>query len=175
MTINREMSNSFRFKCNTCGDVHEGAPSFSFKAPIHYETLTSEEKREKARLGTDFCLIDEKNSFIRVLLEIHIHGSDEPFLWGVWVSVSQDNFRMYCDHFRDNDYEDKYFGWFSNRLPYYPDTLNIKTYAIVNADGERPTLELEPSDHPLSIDYYNGISWQKAVEIAEAAMHGDTS
>lgn len=51
-------------------------------------------------------------------------------------------------------------------------TVNL---GIVNADGERPTLELEPSDHPLSIDYYNGISWQKAVEIAEAAMHGDTS
>lgn len=53
---------------------------------------------------------------------------------------------MYCDHFRDNDYEDKYFGWFSNRLPYYPDTLNIKTYAIpkstasLKADQFLPTL-----------------------------------
>jgi hypothetical protein len=175
VTASREMKTSFRFKCSTCGEVHEGAPSFSFEAPIYYEILTSEEKREKANLGTDFCVIDEKDYFIRVLLEIHIHGSDEHFLWGVWVSVSQDNFEKYCAHFEDSDYEDEYFGWFSNKLPYYPDTLNIKTYALVRPDGQRPTLELEPSDHPLSVDYYNGISWQKAADIAEAAMHGDTS
>ena len=175
MTKNHEIENGFRFKCRTCGEEHEGAPSFSFEAPIYYEILTSEEKREKARLGTDFCVIDENHFFIRALLEIHIHGSDEPFLWGVWVSVSQDNFKKYYEHFGDSYYEDEYFGWFSNKLPYYPDTLNIKTYARVKPDGQRPKLELEPSDHPLSVDYYKGISWQKAVGIAEAAIHSDTS
>ena len=173
--MNGGMMNSFRFNCRTCGKLHEGAPSFSFEAPIHYEMLSSEVKREKAKLGTDFCVIDGKDHFIRVLLEIHIHGSDEPFLWGVWVSVSQANFIKYYDHFGDSAYEDEYFGWFSNRLPCYPDTLNIKTYALVKPNGQRPTLELEPSDHPLSVDYYKGISWQNAIEITEATMHGDTA
>jgi hypothetical protein len=39
-------------------------------------------------------------------------------------------------------------------------------------DGDsRPFIVLEETDHPLSIDYHNGISIAKAQEIAEAIMH----
>jgi hypothetical protein len=34
-------------------------------------------------------------SFVRACLEIPIHGVSEPFLWGVWVSLSQKNFDRY--------------------------------------------------------------------------------
>jgi hypothetical protein len=37
--------------------------------------------------------------------------------------------------------------------------------------GIRPWLELEQTDHPLSIDFHNGITIARAQEIAEYAMH----
>lgn len=64
-----------------------------------------------------------------------------------------------------------YFGWFSNRLPFYPDTINLKTRARPRRDGVRPALELEDIDHPLCIDWHKGIIIERAQQIAEVAVH----
>jgi hypothetical protein len=45
-----------------------------------------------ARLSQDVCIIkdtDHLDYFVRVCLEIPISGVDQPFLWGVWISVSE--------------------------------------------------------------------------------------
>jgi hypothetical protein len=164
----------FSFICSRCGRTHEGSPSFAYSAPIYYEQLNEGDKRTLATISDDFCEItqtDQTDRFIRTILEIPINGVEEPFLWGVWVSLSEGNFDKYMENFDSPTYEDEYFGWFSNRLPYYPDTLNLKAQAFVKPGRERPLIQLEPTDHPLSIDSRAGISWQKAMEIAEIAMH----
>jgi hypothetical protein len=164
----------FRFQCSACGEMHEGSPSFGYSAPHYYDLLSDEDKKKLAILSEDFCAIkheEGKDCFIRTILEVPIHGADAGFLWGVWISVSETNFNKYRDNFRNDAYEDHYFGWFSNRLPYYPDTLALKTRACVQPGGQRPGIELEPTNHPLSIDYRNGISWDKAIEIAELILH----
>jgi len=106
-----------------------------------------------------------------VLLEIPIHRHREPFRWGVWVSLSQENFQRYLDTWDDPDESDCYFGWFSNRLPFYPDSLSLKTQVHPRKNGVRPYIELESKDHSLSIDFHNGISVVRAQEIAEYVMH----
>ena len=141
---------------------------------MQYHSLSQDEKETTAKLGDDICVIkhqDHTDHFIRVILEVPIHGAVHPFTWGVWISVSKSNFKKYTDHFRDEAYEDKYFGWLCNALPFYPQTIQLKASASVKPGGERPRIQLEPTDHPLSIDSREGVSWQKAVAIAQVAMH----
>jgi hypothetical protein len=156
--------------------IHEGSPSFGYPEPHQYSELSDDERTQSASLSDDFCIIrhaDQTDRFIRAILEIPIIGIEEPFLWGVWASLSESNFEKYREHFKSETYADNYFGWFCNRLPYYPNTLNLKARAIVKPGGERPTLKLEPMDHPLARDHHHGISWEKAIEIAQIAIHGD--
>ena len=166
------MTETFRFTCATCGDLHEGPPSFGYKWPHHYAVLSEDDRKELATISDDLCIINDQDHFIRVILEIPIHGYEEGFLWGVWVSVSAENYWKYHENFASPDYRDTYFGWFCNRLTYYPETLHLKTRVCIKPGGQRPVIELESTEHPLSIDYHNGISWEKAVKIAMHAMHG---
>ncbi|HET7286454.1 MAG TPA: DUF2199 domain-containing protein, partial [Pyrinomonadaceae bacterium] len=57
------------------------------------------------------------------------------------------------------------FSWLSNQIDEYPDTVNLKMYAHVHEPDERPTFELEPTDHPLSQEYYQGITPERVKEI----------
>lgn len=57
------------------------------------------------------------------------------------------------------------FSWLSNSIPDYPETLNLQMYAHIKELGERPTFELEPTDHPLSVEYYEGITPERVKEI----------
>lgn len=166
----------FKFTCSCCGEIHEGSPSFGFSAPHYYHILSEKDKEYIAKLSDDLCVITYENQtdrFVRAILEIPIGGCDEPFLWGVWVSLSEENFHRYCENFDSDTYQDEYFGWFCSQLPYYPDTLSLKAKVHVTPGGQRPELELESTDHQLSIDFHDGITWEQAVRIAEVAMHGN--
>jgi hypothetical protein len=168
------MAAIFSFKCASCDDIHEGSPSFSFRAPSPY--LDQPEAVQAAgHLGSDVCRYenaDGRHFFVRVVLEVPIHGIHEPFLWGVWVSLSETNYQRYVDTYDAPDTSDRYFGWFCNSLPWYPDSLGLKTEVHPRANNQRPFIMLEETDHPLSIDFHEGINVQRAQEIAEAVMHG---
>jgi hypothetical protein len=168
------MAAIFSFKCASCDDIHEGSPSFAFRAPDPW--LGQPETVQAAgHLGSDLCRYEDADGphfFIRVMLEVPIHGIEEPFGWGVWVSLSETNYQRYVDTYDAPDMDDRYFGWFCNTLPWYPDTLNLKTEVRPRAGRQRPCIVLEETEHPLAIDFHQGISVQRAQEIAEAAMHG---
>lgn len=167
------MAGIFSFKCSSCGEVHEGSPSFGFRAPDPY-LEQSAEVREAGHLDTDLCEYEDedgKHYFIRVCLEIPIHGVEEPFLWGVWVSLSEANFRHYVETYDNPEVTDCYFGWLCNYLPYYPQTYALKTEVHPRTGGTRPFIELEKCDHPLSVDFHDGINIQRAQEIAEFVIH----
>ena len=92
------MAAIFSFKCRCCGEMHEGSPSFGFVVPDQYASLTDEQKAEMGTLSEDFCTITRANGtdrFIRAVLEIPIHGIESPFLFGVWVSLSEKGFNRY--------------------------------------------------------------------------------
>jgi hypothetical protein len=115
-------------------------------------------------------MIERRDFFIRCVLEVPIHDVEEPFLWGVWVSQSEANFRYYAETF-PNSPEQQTFGYFSNRLPVYPETLSLKTQVHWRSGKHRPWVEFEPSDHPLYRDWSEGIGWERAVELASLALH----
>jgi hypothetical protein len=172
------MAGIFAFTCACCGKVHEGSPSFAFNAPWHYSTLSDEQKRSMGMLDSDLCTINHAEGtdyFIRAILEIPIHSVEEPFIWGVWVSLSEKSYSRYVDTY-DNPIEgDGFFGWLCNRLPCYPDTLALAANVHVQMGGKRPTVRLHrgnSNEHPLVRDQHQGIGVKRAQEIAEQAMHG---
>lgn len=169
------MAGIFSFKCSCCGKIHEGSPSFSYPEPLYVASLSEEErKRDIEKSNDDLFVVKYEGGchhFVRVVLEIPIHGCDEPFTWGVWVSLSEQSFNRYVETWDDVDESDSYFGWFNNELPYYDQSVSIKTQVRPRKGGIRPYLELEEGSCELADDLYNGISVEKAQKIAEICMH----
>jgi hypothetical protein len=164
----------FRFKCTSCGAWHEGMPTFAADAPLYFYAIPAGERGDRCVLGSDTCVVDDKTYFVRGCLEIPVHEQAEPFIWGVWVSLSRDNFKNFvaCLDASKRSHVGPFFGWLSAELPLYPSTENLKTRAHLREDGIRPSIELEPTDHPLAIEQRNGISVVRLAEIYAHCVHG---
>ncbi len=167
------MASIFSFRCTNCGEIHEGAPSIGFGAADPY-LEHPDAIQQSGELGSDLCCYEDEDGlhyFIRVCLEVPIHGFSNPFLWAVRVSLSKQNFERYVQSFADPDENDCYFGWFCNYLPFYEKIYALKTQVRPRANGERPYIVLERTEHPLSVDFHEGINVARAQEIAEAVIH----
>lgn len=167
------MAGIFSFKCAGCGEIHEGSPSFGGVAPDPWR-LQTDEVRETGEITDDICYyIDGEDGFcfIKTILEIPIHGVDEPFTWGIWVSISGTDFKHYIETWDEPDASKRYFGRICNGMPYYGDTYALTADVCPQSDDQRPLVKLHQADHELFHDYANGISIQKAQEIAERVMH----
>jgi hypothetical protein len=163
----------FAFRCSACSKIHEGSPSYGFRAPDPF--LEQPPQIQSAgRLSDDFCEYEDEDGrhyFVRGCIEVPIHGVSDPFLWGVWTSLSEQNYRRYADTYDSSDVTDRYLGWLCNYLPYYPKTYALKTHVHPRIGGVRPYVVPESTDHPLSIDFHEGISVARAQEIAESLLH----
>jgi hypothetical protein len=53
----------------------------------------------------------------------------------------------------------------------YPDTLTLKARAHLRDQQTRPSLELEPTDHPLAMEQRKGVTVQRVQEFYEAHLH----
>ena len=155
--------------------MHEDLPgSYGADAPAYFSTLTPEEQAESTLLSSDQCIVGDKHFFIRGLLTIPIVDSEETFDWLVWVSLSQDNFARTSELWETvgRESQPSYFGWLNSVLPGYPETLNLKTSVHTRPVGERPWIELEPTDHPLAVEQHQGISQARAQQLHEMLLHG---
>lgn len=128
-------------------------------------------------LTEDFCTIthdDGIDRFVRAVLEIPIHGVEQPFLWGVWVSLSEKSFNRYRETYNVPVEGEGYFGWVCNTISLYPYEKSRPADVVVQGGRARPRVVLhrgEPEDDPLVIDQVDGISVGRAQELAERALH----
>lgn len=102
-------------------------------------------------------------------------GSDRVFTWGVWVSLSSGNFARAVDLWEQPGREDEppYFGWLSTELfPYQPSTVQLKTNVHTRPVGEKPFVEIEPTDHPLAVEQRAGMTMDRVRQIAELNRRG---
>jgi hypothetical protein len=162
-----------RFKCTSCGEWHEGTPGYAADAPLYYYSIPLEERAERCVLDSDTCVVDQKVFFVRGCLEIPVHGGSEPFIWGVWVSLSKNSFDQFAGCFEESkqSHIGPFFGWLSAELPCYPSTENLKTRVHLRDDGVRPYIELEPTDHPLALEQRTGITVERVAEICSRLEH----
>ena len=147
------------FKCATCGKWHEGLPGWGWDWPAHYDIVPENEREARCFLTTDLCVVDDKEFYVCGCLELPVVGSDDILSFRVWVSLSEENFFSFQkligvavrSHFGP------YFGWLDAPIPTYPDTMNMKTMVRIRDNGIRPYIELEPTDHPLSVEQRSGV------------------
>lgn len=67
--------------------------------------------------------------------------------------------------------EPAYCGWLSTELPFFSDTLSLKAALHTRPIGQRPFIELEPTDHPLAVEQHTGITMERARHLAELLEH----
>jgi hypothetical protein len=171
------VSQDLGYICASCGELHDELPmSYAAAAPDYWSDALTEEA--DSALSSDQCVIKGEWFFVHGLIEIPVGDTGENFSWGVWVSLSKENYRRMADLWetpgREN--EPPYFGWLSTHLPLYsPTTINLKTRVHTRPLGERPFIELEPTDHPLAVEQRDGITRARVEQIADMLLHGDPS
>lgn len=176
-----------RWKCGSCEEWHTGpCLDFSYGAPVYWsneyeeadtghDSILPGDERPKTFLDEDFCAIEDRDFFIRGLIHLPIIGTAETFRWGVWGSLSRENFENLLNVIDDPKRVElpALFSWLSNQIDGYPDTINLKMYAHIQEPGQRPNFELELTDHPLSREYHNGITAERVKEIMMSRLEGE--
>ncbi len=163
-------TDQFSFLCPCCGGQHIGLPDIAFASPIFWSEADAAANPTDNKLNSDFCIVNGEHYFIRCVLDVPIKDANQVLGWGVWVTQSKSNFNLYGETF-DATPERQTFGYLANRLPTYPDTLNMPLQVHWQTGGARPFAEPEPSEHPLSIDGAEGITRERAIEFALLALH----
>jgi hypothetical protein len=83
--------------------------------------------------------------------------------YGLWVSMSEKSFADYKENFNNKNHEVGYFGYLTNLLPDYDNTLNIPMNVYTKKGTARPVIAPHTGiDHPFAKDYFDGISREKA-------------
>ncbi|MFF2754441.1 DUF2199 domain-containing protein [Psychrobacillus sp. NPDC058041] len=155
------------YTCNCCGEYHEELPtSYGSPAPVYYYDVAPEELNDRFELDDDLCIMDNEHFFIRGCIEIPITSTAEHLIWGAWVSLSEANFNKTNAHWDKQELLEPMIGWLSTDLPCYPDTVNLKAMVHFRPNGIRPYIELEPTDHPLAVEYRIGVTIERVQEIA---------
>lgn len=106
------MAAIFALKCSSCDEIHEGSPSFAFRAPDPF-LKQAKAVQDAGKLGSDLCWYDDEDGrhfFVQACLEVPIHGVSEPFTWRVWASLSEASFNRYGESYDSPDPSDAYFG-----------------------------------------------------------------
>jgi hypothetical protein len=153
------------YRCHTCGEEHDDLPDLGCDAPDPYLDVPEEEREARTVFTPDRCIVrddDGEHYFIRGVIELPIHGQEQPFGIGAWVSQSRVNYERY----EADETMAPTFGWLSNRIAHYDETtFLLKTRVHFRSGGMRPTIELEPTAHPLAVEQRTGISVERAWEI----------
>lgn len=158
------------YRCSTCEELHDDLPHIGADFPDPYFDVPEDERERRVFITTDLCSIDDEEFFIRGVIEIHVHGEEHPFGFGVWISQKKENFETYRDNF-NSDEIGPFFGWLSTSLTCYSeDTFCLKTMAHFRGGKTRPFIEVEPTEHPLAVDQQNGISIERAWELVHHFM-----
>ncbi len=169
----------FVFTCPCCGEEVRGLPDIAYAEPAYALSIPEEERVKRVGLTSDLCRVDEQHFFVRAVCQVPVVGAAQAFGWGVWVSLSQENFQRYFDSF-DDPAQSKLggmFGWFSNQLPDYPDTLSLQTSVLPQDANKRPLVYISEvhADHPLYIDQQNGMPQEKLARIYAENLCGQSS
>jgi hypothetical protein len=161
------------WQCPSCGLMHTMPFDLACDQPDFWQGST--EKSPNSRVLTsdnilteDFCIIDGQHYFVRCVLELTLIGWDgEAFGFGVWATLSKKTFALYREIFDSGHQgaQGPWFGWFSNRLKGYPDTLNLKCQVHPQEGRQRPYIELEATDHPLAVEQRTGITFDRLLDL----------
>ena len=159
-------------KCQICGcELGETPMCFGAGSPAS-QMVPKDQYEDRVIENTDQCIVDGKNYFVRGHIELPVNDTGTVFIWSVWVSLSEDNFRHMSENWETPGREtiEPYFGWLMTNLPCYPSTMHLRTNVQSQPVGCVPLISIQPSDHPLSHEQQHGITMQRVHEIVHQVM-----
>jgi hypothetical protein len=160
--------------CSCCGRTFDTLPmDYGFAAPGNWFGLPEAERSTRAELTGDICVIDGNEHYIRGCLEIPVFDSSETFIWGVWVSVSEESFQYILGRWTSPIPEDEppRFGWLSTWIKGYPEPHAIRCHVFLRSGNLRPRVVLQPTDYTLAVEQHRGVTIDRVKEIAAGAGH----
>jgi len=162
--------------CETCGQSHADLP-FSFAAdyPDNYANMSLDQRDLRAVIGSDQCIIDQAQFYIRGCLEIPILNTDQVFLWGLWALLWEADFDE-IDNNWDKEGRESHVGPFKGRLAnqlsaYDESTFMVPVTVTLRPVATRPLFFVDDPDHPLGIAQRNGMTIEQAQELASELLH----
>jgi hypothetical protein len=167
------------WKCSICDQTHFGLVDLGTNKPdawLHGPEVAKNILHEdlKSFLSDDLCIVNGESYFVRCVLYLPIIGTlNERFGYGVWSSLSKPNFMKYRDTFNvpNQDHSEPWFGWLSNSLKGYPESFELKCNVFPQKDRQRPLIQLEETEHLLSIEQHRGITMDRLFELYELNGH----
>ncbi len=159
--------------CKCCGKQYNSLPlAFALDLPDPWLAVPETERRLRATLTSDRCIIDRTEFCIRGRLEIPVIDSDNHFIWGIWTTVSKDGYDRIAELWNTQirDQEPPIPGTLCSDLPIYPQTAGLSCSLHLRNAGRRPSIKLAPADHPLAIEQRDGITIERVQEIAAAVQ-----
>ncbi len=168
-----------KWTCKSCDQVHTGLPDLAFRNPSGKVFDDLEKQGNSAFtvsgniLTEDLCRYDDYY-YVRTLLNIPINGAEERFAFGVWSTLSVDNFASYLSGFDSGVFSDEgpWFSWLGNRLPLDPpDTQGVKCSLHPQTGRQRPEILIEDPDHPLFRLQRDGASLDQILDILAQCGH----
>ena len=160
------------YTCSCCNKIYDEIPALHLDRPNQYYDVPKDRIEKDVFLTSDSCVIANKFFFIHGLIQIPIIGFEEPLVWGTWVSLKEENFFLWQDHYdiEKRNHIGPFFGWHSAQIPMYENTLSLKTQVCIRNNGLRPLIKLEQSDHPFSIDQQHGITRKQLEKILHQCL-----
>src|SRR3546814_13369769 len=142
---------TFRFRCNSCGETHEGIPTFGADMPSIAQWISAADRPSRVDLGTDDCVVNGERFLVRGCHEIPVQGEADPFVCGVWVDLSQANFDQWVGAFKlkDRSLIVPFPGYLGTALQCYTVTLNHHFVMLLRDSRDRPYIDVYNPNHPL--------------------------
>ena len=130
---------------------------------------------QRVVITPDQCVIDGRNFYLRGRIPVPVTGHDEVFIWGVWAEIGPRDFIRTNElwNTRGRETTPPFRGWLDTELFLFGDTINLEVRVETQIVGRRPHFMIVDDEHPLAIDQRNGISIERAAEIAGRILHAE--
>lgn len=92
------------------------------------------------------------------------------FAYGVWASLSEQSYLEARRLYAEDAAGGPFFGWFMNSIGTFPETYALKLRSHFRPKL-RPSLELEPTEHPLAVAQREGVSLATVIDWMEPHLH----
>lgn len=175
-----------RWSCPTCGGEHPELPfGFESPTPAHLFAIPETERERRVVSGPGWHEVDGRVAYVHGEIEIPLvrtsgvargvgtEAEDVPdaLIWAAWVALDPAALAEHraCSPFEARDAS--WLGRLDTVIPTHPDTLGLRVLLHAPRPGRRPFIELEPTDHPLAREQWNGIELDRVREIAGELWH----
>ncbi|GHA94849.1 hypothetical protein GCM10009069_17310 [Algimonas arctica] len=158
--------------CSKCDDKHTGLFHLAVFGPAAWPGEADYEPNANLCLdgnflSEDFCVINGENFIVRCVLLLPIHGLEQPLGFGVWSTLSRENFEAHVSEF-DPGHTSKgveWTGWFMNQLPVFGETYATPCWVYPQKNRQRPQVFMQDENSDLGRLQRDGITAQRALDI----------